>query len=393
MAVQSRLRAKLESALYLSSLSLEEGSLMTKILVIEDEAVLRGEVVKWLTYDGYEVMSAVDGGEGLKAANHELPDLIISDISMPGLDGIGVLLELRASPATAAIPFIFVTARTSNEDVRRGMALGADDYITKPFSRLELLQAIQARLVKKTAQENHFRQQVEQLQEALTQEHEKRLLKSRLVAMFSHDLGNQIGVVLSSINLLRNYGERLGEKRRLEKLNAIESAGHRLEQMRQDMLLLAEMDTGHLTSELAPLQVRQYLQDIVAEFEVATGEQHQLSFASNFDDTLMADARLLRQIATNLISNAIKYSPDGGEVRIALEYEEGQFSLSVQDHGIGISDPDQARIMDAFQRGSNVGGISGTGLGLAIVKEAVDIQQGTVEIHSQVGSGTQVVVT
>src|SRR5260221_10488792 len=120
---------------------------MTKILVIEDEAILRGEVAEWLTFEGYDVISAGDGVAGVECAFRDLPDLIISDITMPRLDGYGVLLEMHANAATAHIPFILVTARASHDDIRQGMALGADDYITKPFSRLELLQAVQARLV------------------------------------------------------------------------------------------------------------------------------------------------------------------------------------------------------------------------------------------------------
>src|SRR5690349_8908794 len=116
---------------------------MTKILVIEDEKILREEVADWLMLEDYEAMSAEDGIAGVEAAFRHLPDLIICDITMPRLDGHGVLLELRANSTTADIPFIFVTARASYEDVRTGMDLGADDYITKPFTRLELLTAIQ----------------------------------------------------------------------------------------------------------------------------------------------------------------------------------------------------------------------------------------------------------
>lgn len=366
---------------------------MTKILVIEDETVLRGEMMRWLTFEGYEVTGAEDGIAGVERAIRELPDLIISDITMPRLDGYGVLLEMRANPASAHIPFIFVTARASREDLRQGMALGADDYITKPFSNPELLQAVQARLKKKNAQQSHYELQLEQFQKALLQENEKRLLKAKLIAMFSHDLDNQISVVLSSITLLRTYADRLDEKRRLEKLIAIEAAAYRLQQMREDMLLIAEMETGHLAVEMSPLDVGHYLQGIIEEFQIIAGGRHHFHFDSRFNTTVMTDARLLRQIAANLISNAIKYSPQGGEVRVLLDHRNGQYSVSVQDYGIGISQSDQGRIFNAFQRGTNVKSISGTGLGLAIVKQAVDLQGGTIQLESQVGSGTLVVVT
>ncbi len=177
---------------------------MTKILIIEDEDMLHGEVSEWLTFEGYEVFSAKDGVAGLECAFRDLPDLIVCDIMMPRLDGYGVLLEMRSNLGTAAIPFIFVTAKVTTEDIRRGMILGADDYLTKPFERMDLLQAIQTRLAKKAALEQDHQCDVEQLQTALEQEHEQRLLKVKMVAMFSHDFRNPLTSIMSSRGKPRN---------------------------------------------------------------------------------------------------------------------------------------------------------------------------------------------
>lgn len=115
---------------------------MTKILLIEDEAPLRTEVAEWLVFEDYDVMQAGDGVAGVEAAFAHAPDLILCDIMMPRLDGYGVLLEVNSNPSTAATPFIFLTAKASHDDFRGGMSSGADDYITKPFTREELLSAI-----------------------------------------------------------------------------------------------------------------------------------------------------------------------------------------------------------------------------------------------------------
>jgi DNA-binding response OmpR family regulator len=168
---------------------------MTKILVIDDEEMLREEVVIWLVREGFEVAEAADGMAGVESALRNLPDLIICDVTMPRLDGYGVLLEVHANPATANIPFIFVTARAAHDDIRKGMALGADDYITKPFTRQELLQTVEARLQKSAAQEQKHQQEVEELQSALHLEREQRLLKAKMVAMFSHDFRNPLSTI------------------------------------------------------------------------------------------------------------------------------------------------------------------------------------------------------
>ena len=117
---------------------------MTKILIIEDEASLREEVMEWLTMEGYEVAGADDGKEGVTLAHDFRPDLILCDIGMPRLNGYDVILDIRSHPNTQLIPFIYLTARSSHDDVRQGMSLGADDYITKPFNTRELVARIKA---------------------------------------------------------------------------------------------------------------------------------------------------------------------------------------------------------------------------------------------------------
>ena len=121
---------------------------MKKILVIEDEPQMRKNLQRMLQLEGFDALAATDGAEGVAIAKKELPDLILCDITMPGLDGHGVLGALRAERATSAVPFIFLTARGERGDVRAGMNLGADDYLVKPVSITEILAAIKARFAR-----------------------------------------------------------------------------------------------------------------------------------------------------------------------------------------------------------------------------------------------------
>lgn len=124
---------------------------MAKILVIEDIDILREEIAEWLMLEGYNTFDARDGVDGVAAALRHQPDLIICDVMMPRLDGYGVLSQIRANEATMAIPFIFMTAKAAQEDIQKGVEEGADEYITKPFSRVDLLGAIERRLANKAA--------------------------------------------------------------------------------------------------------------------------------------------------------------------------------------------------------------------------------------------------
>jgi DNA-binding response OmpR family regulator len=119
---------------------------MAKILVIEDEEAIRDKIMTVLRYEGFETLGAAEGDEGVSAAADNNPDLIICDVLMPRMNGYGALSALRANEKTAAIPVIFLTAAASRADQRKGMELGADDYITKPYTVDELLSAVRTRL-------------------------------------------------------------------------------------------------------------------------------------------------------------------------------------------------------------------------------------------------------
>ncbi len=165
---------------------------MTKILVIEDELNVRENIVDLLEAEDFEVFSTENGILGILWAQENVPDLVISDVMMPGMNGHEVLAEMRELPNTELIPFIFLTAMSDKDDIRRGMELGADDYLTKPFTRDELLNAITSRLLRqaklmKQYNEEHqkakaLRQRVKELEalhikEELSQEIQQALLK------------------------------------------------------------------------------------------------------------------------------------------------------------------------------------------------------------------------
>lgn len=361
---------------------------MTKILVIDDETILRNEVIDWLTFEGYDVIGAENGLEGVKKATQEQPDLIICDVTMPYLDGFGVLLEVHSNPNTTQIPFIFVTARATHDDIRHGMNLGADDYITKPFTRLQLLEAIRSRLEKRTVREQVYQSELEQLQDALMQEQEQRLIKARLIGMFSHDFRNPLATILSSKNLLADYADRMDRERKEAHFDRIESSVKQLVQMLDDMLIVSQMETGNLNIKAEELDVGAFFKEMVDEFQNINQDTHTVVFDNRVQFTSMADTRLLRQIGSNLISNAIKYSPKGTTINVTLDVADDQYVLVIEDHGIGITEEDQARLFEAFHRGRNVGEIPGTGLGLAIVKRAVEIYCGSIQIESVVNQGT-----
>jgi DNA-binding response OmpR family regulator len=179
---------------------------MKKILVIEDEASVGNNIQEILESGGFDVILAQNGEAGIELAKQLIPDLIICDIMMPGLDGYGVLMALREQPDTAMIPFIFLTAKTTREDFRQGMNLGADDYITKPFRRAELLESIEARLEKHTLLLQQYGNQYKRAQELQQKLQDLQLLsdtQDKLLQQFIEKLSSPLNNINIAIHLLK----------------------------------------------------------------------------------------------------------------------------------------------------------------------------------------------
>lgn len=366
---------------------------MAKILVIEDETILREEIVEWLTLEGYTAIDAKDGMAGVEAALRHLPDLIVCDILMPQLDGYGVLLEIHANPTTIGIPFIFLTAKAAHDEIRKGMDMGADDYITKPFTRLELLQAIQARLAKKNTQTQLYQYEMARLQQALTHANANSVLRAKLISMFSHDFANSLTSILLTNSLLRNYIDGMEPNRRLAQLNRIESSVRLLLQMLDDLLVIAQIETGMLNLTPAIVSASKFFQRLQEDLHAIYGERCQLLLESTKNDIFSVDTRLLRLIAANLLTYAIKSSPKGSTVHVMVNSSTEACTITVQNQDAAFPEADRLRIFDALQQSSDVATVAVTGLELAIVKQAVTLLGGSIHFHNQSGVGTTITVT
>lgn len=366
---------------------------MPKILIIEDEDQIREEMMDWLQFEGFDVIGAANGRLGLEAIYKETPDLIVCDIAMPEVDGHRVLIELRANVNFSHIPFIFLTASADRASVRQGMNLGADDYLAKPFTHAEVLSTVNSRLEKKAVYENQLNQQLETITSALTEEREKRLLKSRLVAMFSHDFRNPLASILSSSGIIRTYGDRIDPEKKKQHFDRIDGAVHLLVQMLDDMLMVAEMESGYLKYSPVSMNVVTFIKGIIDEFSLIDHNDHLITLENTHKHQIEADPKLLRQIITNLISNALKYSAPQSEVKVQVSGECHQLIIAVSDQGIGIPEESIPYIFEPFHRANNVKDLKGTGLGLNIVKDCVERHNGQITVDSKLGVGTTFTVT
>jgi signal transduction histidine kinase len=195
---------------------------------------------------------------------------------------------------------------------------------------------------------------------------------------------------MSSIELLSDYGERLDAGERAELADVIKSSVRRMTQMLDQVLLIGRSDAGRLEFRPQPLELKSLVMQVIDEVRSLERQQAVIDLDWRVQgERRSLDERLIRHILSNLLTNAVKYSPQGKPVQLVIASSPQQVVFTVTDHGIGIPPEDRPLLFQSFHRGRNVGGISGTGLGLAIVKKAVELHGGTIQVESNLGKGSR----
>ena len=232
-----------------------------------------------------------------------------------------------------------------------------------------------------------------EIRKTLEQERELNEMKTRFVSMTSHEFRTPLTTILSSAELLEHYSDRWDRVKQCQYLHKIQTAATHMTELLNDVLLINKVEAGRMEFNPQPLILNEFCQEIIEELQITTN-QHTLVLRSHLPNSPhQIDRKLMRHILTNLLANAINYSPSGGDIIVTLTPIEQRLELRVQDHGIGIPEDARPTLFESFVRGPNVGTISGTGLGLAIVQKAVTLHQGQITFESTVGQGTTFVIT
>ena len=348
---------------------------MAKILVIEDEEAIRENILELLEAENFEGIGAINGKVGIKLAIEKIPDLILCDMMMPEVDGYGVIKALRSEPLTATIPFIFLTAKADKVDVRTGMELGADDYITKPCTPQELLKAIAIRLEK---QKTISRQSQKTLDE----------LRTNISMSLPHELRTPLNAILGFSELILSEYQVLEESDILEMIGQIQTSGHRLYRLIQNFLLYAELEIAATNPEL--LKEMRNSEFSCVKSLLSQKAKQQAKHANRTEDlqlnlqdsSVAMDSVRLAKIVEELLDNAFKFSLEGTPVLLSTFVENQTFILSVKDKGRGMT-TDQIAQLEAYRQfDRKLYQQAGLGLGLAIVQRLVELHGGEFKIES-----------
>jgi two-component system, sensor histidine kinase and response regulator len=355
---------------------------VTKVLVIEDSADLRDDLIEMLTLDGYETKGAENGRIGVQLAQQIMPDLIVCDIMMPEMDGYDVLMTLRRDPETAGIPFIFLTARTEHIDRRQGMVLGADDYLTKPFDVQELLDSIDAQLEKRALANAAAKKRQDQLRESI-------------VTALPHELRTPLNTIIGFSEMLQSEAQYLKPDQVASWAGHIHTAAYRLYHLVENYLYYVRLQVA-VQQKTAP-EIYTPMDDLRAAIEqqaISLAQKHKrpndLVLSADVCPPLTMDYKDGLKMVEELIDNGFKFSKAGQPVTVTAKLEGDCYSFSVEDKGRGMT-AEQAKSIGGFIQFERwLHEQQGMGLGLIVVKLLTQIYNADMEIDGKLDEGTTV---
>ena len=350
----------------------------SSILVIDDEPALRVGLAALIKRQGYEVITACDGYDGLKKAKDARPALILSDVMMPPPNGFEVRRLMSQDPQLASIPFIFLTARTDSVDRVNGIRGGADDYITKPYVPDELLARIEAVLRRVEMEQARGREQME----AIAQQNVERL-KHEILQNFQHELRTPLTSIIMPLEFVMNNKFETPEEQ-IRFVRIALSSLDRLESLVNDFILLTNLDQGGLNSIRQVIDVDNHILTPVRK-RMERYKSKNLEFIQDItvQNAITAPRFEFVRALVHLVDNALKFSPQNGKVKLTVESGlDGGAVITVQNEGPGIPVELQQKVFERYYQISNgdTRTHEGLGAGLPIARGVFESLGGTVSI-------------
>lgn len=364
---------------------------LATILVVEDDANLLAGIKDILQLEHYTIETAMDGVEALRKLDEmpAPPDLIVSDIMMPHMDGFEFLKQVRKNEALISVPFIYLTAKGEKADVQHGKRLGVDDYVVKPFNADDLILAIKARL------DRH-----REMREA--QERREEELKRSILTILNHEFRTPLTFVVAYSDMLSDFAQIPSEDTEtgemLMFLEGVRNGADRLRRLIENFIMLVELETG--SAKKTYLWKRRAIQPGEWQFLIEQAVEAALKVDPNHQPTphitvaeglpaIEGHDEFLQNIIYQLATNACKFSDEAEHFEVRVGAEGDEVCLTVQDFGRGIPEKRLKEIWESFyQIDREYFEDQGTGSGLPIVRGLVNMHNGKVNVETEEGAGT-----
>ncbi len=355
---------------------------MKKILVAEDEKDVRTSIVDLLNSVGYETISVENGVQAIEYLKNDIPDMVISDIMMPKVDGFQVLKHFQSLSISATVPFIFLTARVDDLDIRNGMNSGANDYLTKPFRAKELLKIVEAQFKKK-----------EKSDKAIDS------VYFDITAYVPHELRTPLIPILGYSELLREELENFSKEETIDMLNKIIYSSHRLHRTIEKFIKYTDarirISQNGMNDNGNSVEVSPALKIISEICEKIVNENNR----ANDLEMNVSDAKMkiypsdLEFIVDEMMMNAVKFSDPGTKLTVEGENKGHEYTLKVTDHGRGMTNLQISNIKPFVQYEREKYQQAGNGLGLVTIKKLLEYYNGDLKMSSELNEYTTCTVS
>lgn len=301
-------------------------------------------------------------------------------------DGVEFPVEISLSPfktneGNFVIAFISdITARKDNEKQQREYSAELKKQVRNRTLILE--EAIEELERTKT-----------DLHKSLEKERELNELKSRFLSMASHEFRTPLTTMLSSLSLITRYGENKDLESQTKHVNKVKSSINNLTEILNDFLSLAKLEEGKIINDPSDFNLKTFIGDLLADMQATIKNNQKIEYTHVGEEAVFLDKKLIKNILFNLVSNAMKYSNDGGGIWVSTLVENSTVKIIVKDEGIGINEEDQKHLFERFFRGYNATHIQGTGLGLSIVAKYAEVLDASIDFESEENKGTEFTIT
>lgn len=342
------------------------------VLIVDDIPANLGILVETLSSTGYRTLIAEDGNDALEQLNHVLPDIILLDIMMPGIDGFETCRRIKKDKRTHHIPVLFMTALSGTSDKIKGFEAGAVDYITKPFNNEEILARIETHLL--------IRKQQEEIEDQRQELIERSAMQDRFMKIANHDLRNLLAVMNLRCSMLKEEREIPSREELDETIDKLRLSIDRMNDIIHGFLSSAAGRSFEISA--GTLDTAKLLEEVVEQYQPSARKKDiklELLEIENLP-AICADGSRIHQVLINYLSNAIKYSPKNSTIKIYAKEDDSFLRISVADEGPGIKESERVNLFKEYAEISTTptDGEDSTGLGLSIVKRLIEAQGGSV---------------
>jgi len=353
------------------------------ILIVDDVPKNLQLMGKILRDRGYEIAMATNGKEALETLKDIHPDLILLDIMMPEMDGYETCKIIKANKDFQDIPIIFLTGRSDTDDVVKGLKLGAIDYVSKPFNTSELLLRVSTYLELKKSRDL-LRQKNKELEELNAS-------KDKFFSIISHDLKSPFQGLIGLTELLYEDIESMKKEDILEFTKMINESSRNLLSLLENLLEWSVLERNKQQFQPEKTDLKAIIEKNIQLFEANCSKKN-VSLQNQVDKEIKAwaDRNMIDTVVRNLVSNAIKYTPEGGTISMDAVELDGEVQVTVTDTGVGMDERTRDRLfrLDEMRSHPGTNNEKGTGLGLLICKELVEKNNGDISVESEPGQGS-----